>query len=460
MPSSLGELATSTRTAGSSSIALRVALPVGNGQPVVLQALRPRPIHGEAVRVSRWLMLLTGVIGLIVLAVVLAVSRLEVRRQLRPLRRTTDLMTRTGDRSVRVAPGRGEIGALGRDINTMLDAITEQDRQLEEASQAREEQALQAREQQRHSAVVVRRRAQSAVDDTVQTVLRELEQVAARADAVAAAASDIDDRVSATTAVTSSAHGFAAEGEQTSALVAGSLEHVGGITEAIGAVARQTHLLALNATIEAARAGEAGRGFSVVAEEVKQLAGHTAESAQQISQTLGRLDTDISAMTDVITRMASSVVGIDRETGQLLTVAADQRSNLDGLRDQLDIARRTIQNLIQVTDTIERRSHERIPLTGRVVITFVSAPDRPQQGTLLDLSEGGLRCRVAAGSLPAGDDVTVGIDSNLGRAQVRARVVRRTDEADGTELGLSFADPAEPQLRDLLDLLDLLEVSG
>lgn len=53
MPSSLGRLATATTTVGGSWIALRVALPVGNGTLVVLPALRPRPIHGEAVRVSR-----------------------------------------------------------------------------------------------------------------------------------------------------------------------------------------------------------------------------------------------------------------------------------------------------------------------------------------------------------------------------------------------------------------------
>ena len=68
-----------------------------------------------------------------------------------------------------------------------------------------------------------------------------------------------------------------------------SVDSVGVIVDVISAIADQTNLLALNAAIEAARAGEHGRGFSVVADEVSQLAGKTQDSLNQVSQRLEQL---------------------------------------------------------------------------------------------------------------------------------------------------------------------------
>jgi methyl-accepting chemotaxis protein len=68
-----------------------------------------------------------------------------------------------------------------------------------------------------------------------------------------------------------------------------TLSHVAEVTGGIARIARQSHLLALNAAIEAARAGVAGRSFAVVAEEVKNLAGMTADATRQIEESMVRL---------------------------------------------------------------------------------------------------------------------------------------------------------------------------
>jgi len=82
-------------------------------------------------------------------------------------------------------------------------------------------------------------------------------------------------------------------------------KEISEVTDLINRIASQTNLLALNATIEAARAGEAGRGFAIVAQEVKMLAGQTANATQDISKR-------IEAIQNVTHRSAEAIQGISR----------------------------------------------------------------------------------------------------------------------------------------------------
>lgn len=90
-------------------------------------------------------------------------------------------------------------------------------------------------------------------------------------------------------------------------------QHIGEIVRTIEGIAEQTNLLALNAAIEAARAGEHGRGFAVVADEVRKLAEQSSSATKEIAQLINGVTQDVEHTVDAISKTSTQFqVGIDR----------------------------------------------------------------------------------------------------------------------------------------------------
>jgi methyl-accepting chemotaxis protein len=101
--------------------------------------------------------------------------------------------------------------------------------------------------------------------------------------------------------------------------------HVHQITEIITSVAQRTNLLSLNASIEAARAGEAGRGFSVVADEIRKLSENVSHSADEISKLIHEIQSDTGEVADEM-RQSSEVIAEGREDVNTIASSLEQIS--------------------------------------------------------------------------------------------------------------------------------------
>jgi methyl-accepting chemotaxis protein len=130
-------------------------------------------------------------------------------------------------------------------------------------------------------------------------------------------------------------------GQERMAELSDVLGRVGSITNSINSIARQTNLLALNASIEAARAGDAGRGFLVVANEVKELAQSTADATSEIESALSEIKSGFEHLSDT-----------SRQTGE---TAAKVRTHAGTFADILTKVSGDIQVIGKATTSIDEK---------------------------------------------------------------------------------------------------------
>ncbi len=117
----------------------------------------------------------------------------------------------------------------------------------------------------------------------------------------------------------------AASSEAVAAL-SSQAEEIGGLVRVIGDIASQTDLLSLNAAIEAARSGAGGTGFSVVAQEIKNLAGQTAGAASRVCHILEAVVERANGADVSLNVVSRTVAAMDRATNKIVGAVLDQRT--------------------------------------------------------------------------------------------------------------------------------------
>lgn len=307
----------------------------------------------------------TVTVVIIILAIIVVMILVATQMIAKPIDALTDTMrdiaSGEGDLTRRIdISSNDEVGQLARHMNTFIDKLRAM--MLDTAAQAEQlsNASAQLREVSNNTNSEIQRE-----KEQVDSVSAAVTEMAATVTEISRNAQETNQAADAVQRITNDGAGRSSQAQEVmtelalhigeAAKVVSGLEQetnsIGAVIDVINGIAEQTNLLALNAAIEAARAGEQGRGFAVVADEVRSLASRTQESTDDIRNMISRLQQIAQKASVMMQQGQDRAEGTVEETQAVLNALKEITESVTTVQDQShQIATSTEQQTVVAED--------------------------------------------------------------------------------------------------------------
>ena len=330
----------------------------------------------------------TGVLMTIVVSLVLFATAFPIVQGIKKsiddvVRSLKDIAQENGDLTVRIATNsEDEIGDLVYWFNQFMDKLQGVVKDVVEASlplsnlaqnlRGLTEETQRTIDVQQKSATNAKR-AVDTMSGSVDGVAHSAAQAAGDANEATSAASEGRQIVQQTVASIQQLANNVRETADVIARLESDSNKVGSVLDVIKGIAEQTNLLALNAAIEAARAGEQGRGFAVVADEVRTLASRTQQSTEEIQSTIEQLQNAAHSAVEVMARgteQAGSSVETANKAGLSLETITSTIGRINKMNEQIahntEDQRSVAIDIVRHVDEIHERTEQTASRSGEL----------------------------------------------------------------------------------------------